>query len=87
MYALHERMPGTWRIVEIDGYEEALVLNVDGVVCAISNTCPHAGAALQRGHIVYRGYRIVLSAALLGVCPDDKSFCGGSHHLYPYLGC
>jgi nitrite reductase/ring-hydroxylating ferredoxin subunit len=49
--AVHELTPGTRRVVEINDYEEALVLNVDGVVYALSNICPHAGAALQRGQV------------------------------------
>jgi nitrite reductase/ring-hydroxylating ferredoxin subunit len=34
-----------------EAYEEVLVLNVDGTIYALSNICPHAGAALQRGPV------------------------------------
>ena len=47
--AVHELPAGTRRVVEINDSAEALVLNVHGVVYAISNICPHAGAALQHG--------------------------------------
>lgn len=47
--AVHEFTPGTRRVVEINPYEEALVLNAGGTVYAISNICPHEGAALERG--------------------------------------
>lgn len=50
--ALHELPPGSRRVVEINRYEEALVLNLDGALYAISNICPHEGAALQRGLVV-----------------------------------
>ncbi len=49
--AVDELRPGTRRVVEIDAYEEALVLNLAGTVYAISNICPHEGAALERGSI------------------------------------
>ena len=49
--AVHELEPGARRVVEIDDSEEALVLNLAGTVYAISNICPHEGAALQRGNI------------------------------------
>ena len=39
------------RVVEIDLYEEVLVLNIAGTVYAISNICAHEGAALQRGRV------------------------------------
>ncbi len=40
---------GQHRVVDIGGYDEVLVLNVDGEFYAINNVCPHAGAALERG--------------------------------------
>jgi nitrite reductase/ring-hydroxylating ferredoxin subunit len=49
--AVHELPPGSRRVVEINRYEEALVLNLDGTIYAISNICPHEGAALQRGTV------------------------------------
>lgn len=49
--AVHELPPGARRTVEINAYEEALVLNIHGRLYAISNICPHEGAALERGAI------------------------------------
>jgi nitrite reductase/ring-hydroxylating ferredoxin subunit len=49
--AVHELLPGSRRVVEIDACTEALVLNIGGTLYAISNICPHAGAALQRGRV------------------------------------
>lgn len=49
--AVHELPPGARRVVEINAYEEALVLNLGGMIYAISNICPHEGAALQRGSV------------------------------------
>jgi nitrite reductase (NADH) small subunit len=49
--AVHELPPGSRRVVEINRYEEALVLNLKGTIYAISNICPHEGAALQRGTV------------------------------------
>ena len=43
--------PGQRRLVGMDD-DEALVLNIDGAYYAISNVCPHAGAALERGDVV-----------------------------------
>lgn len=47
-----ELAPGQRRVVDIGGYDEVLVLNVDGDRFAINNECPHAGAALERGTVV-----------------------------------
>jgi nitrite reductase/ring-hydroxylating ferredoxin subunit len=47
--ATHELPSGARRVIEINDYEEVLVLNVEGRVYAISNICPHQGAALARG--------------------------------------
>lgn len=47
----HEFAPGSRRVVEINAFEEALVINHNGHFHAISNICPHEGAALQRGMI------------------------------------
>lgn len=49
--AVHELAPGSRRVVEISAFEEALVINHQGHFYAISNICPHEGAALQRGII------------------------------------
>ena len=49
--ATHELPSGARRVIEINDYEEVLVLNVDGRLYAISNICPHQGAALERGLI------------------------------------
>jgi nitrite reductase (NADH) small subunit len=47
--ATHELPSGARRVIEINDYEEVLVLNVEGRLYAISNICPHQGAALARG--------------------------------------
>ena len=49
--ALDELAPGSRRVVAINAFEEALVLHHKGRIVAISNICPHEGAALQRGLI------------------------------------
>ena len=49
--ATHELPPGSRRVIEINDYEEVLVFNVDGRLYALSNICPHQGAALERGLI------------------------------------
>jgi len=49
--AVHALPAGTRWVVEINNSEEALVLNVDGVVYAMSTMCLHAGAALQHGYV------------------------------------
>lgn len=43
--------PGARRVVILSRYDEALVLNVAGRFYALSNICPHAGAAFERGHV------------------------------------
>jgi len=39
--------PGKMKKVTADG-KEILVVNVDGIYCAIDDTCTHAGASLQK---------------------------------------
>jgi nitrite reductase/ring-hydroxylating ferredoxin subunit len=83
--AAEELAPGTRRVVEIDAYEEILVLNVAGTVYAISNVCPHEGAALQRGQVegtvlycpLHR-WGFELSS---GRCVDDATLCGRTYRV------
>jgi nitrite reductase [NAD(P)H] small subunit len=49
--AVDELPSGSRRVVEINDYEEVLVLNIDGRIHAMSNICPHQGAALERGTV------------------------------------
>ena len=49
--ALAELEPGSRRVIEINDFEEVLVLNHNGKVYAITNICPHEGGAMQRGLI------------------------------------
>lgn len=49
--AVRELEPGARRVVEITFCEEALVLNLDGTICAVSNICAHQGASLERGYV------------------------------------
>jgi len=58
-----ELTPGARRVVELNASEEVLVVNVAGTIYALSNICPHAGAALQRGTITDQ----VLSITLVGI--------------------
>jgi nitrite reductase/ring-hydroxylating ferredoxin subunit len=44
--------PGQRRVVNISDYDDVLVLNIGGEYYAINNSCPHAGAALERGTVV-----------------------------------
>ncbi len=37
-------------VVEVDG-QKVLVCNVAGTICAVAETCPHAGAPLGDGYI------------------------------------
>lgn len=75
--AVHELPPGSRRVVEISDEEEVLILNVDGIVYAISNICPHAGAALQRGQIVGGTLYCPLHrwgfALATGTCDEDRT--------------
>ena len=50
--AAAELTPGQRRLVDVRDDDEALVLNIDGAYYAISNVCPHAGAALERGDVM-----------------------------------
>jgi 3-phenylpropionate/trans-cinnamate dioxygenase ferredoxin subunit len=45
---LEDLPPGTRRSIDLDGRAICL-LNVDGVVYALRDTCPHQGASLCRG--------------------------------------
>jgi|ERR1700691_3715416 3-phenylpropionate/trans-cinnamate dioxygenase ferredoxin component len=59
--ALDQLRPGKGKVVRIAGKDVAL-FNVDGVVRALDDACPHAGVSLGssklRGHIVTcRGHR------------------------------
>ncbi|MFN3682179.1 MAG: Rieske (2Fe-2S) protein, partial [Nitrospira sp.] len=47
---INEVLPGTGRIVEVEGIWVAL-FNVDGTFYAIDNTCPHAGGPLGEGRL------------------------------------
>ena len=44
--------PGQRRLVDVGDDDEVLVLHIDGAYYAISNVCPHAGAALERGNVI-----------------------------------
>lgn len=78
--AIEELPPGTRCVVTLEDYQEVLVLNVDGVLHAVSNFCPHEGAALQRGPveegILYCPlHRWGFTLATLQ-CISDASVCG-----------
>jgi hypothetical protein len=49
--AVEELASGSRRVIEVEASQEVLVLNIAGTVYAISNVCPHEGAALQRGQV------------------------------------
>ena len=44
-----ELPPGARQVLTIGDDEEVLVLNAAGTIYALSNICPHEGAALERG--------------------------------------
>ena len=44
-------MPGELLTVEAQGVT-AVLINLDGVICAIDNTCPHSGGPLGEGMLV-----------------------------------
>jgi nitrite reductase/ring-hydroxylating ferredoxin subunit len=75
--AVAELQPGVRRVVEIDPYEEVLVLNIAGTVYAISNICAHEGAALQRGtiegEVLYCPLHQWGFALSSGVCTHDST--------------
>jgi nitrite reductase/ring-hydroxylating ferredoxin subunit len=77
--AAHELTPGTRRVIDINDYEEALVLHVNGRLYALSNICPHQGAALARGPvegtILYCPLHRWGFTLATGVCIDDESLC------------
>ena len=83
--AVDELPSGTRRVVDIGGYDEVLVLNVDGVIYAINNVCPHAGAALERGIIKddvlycplhHWGFRLSSGAAI-----DATTYCARTYRV------
>ncbi len=94
--ALDELPAGARRVVELNDWEEALVLNLDGRLYAISNICPHEGAALQRGRVegtvlycpLHRwGFDLTTGAYL-----DDASICARRYEVRVcnqtlFLGC
>jgi nitrite reductase/ring-hydroxylating ferredoxin subunit len=41
---------GEMILAEVHG-ERVLVCNVDGQICAVAETCPHAGAPLSEGYL------------------------------------
>ena len=41
---------GELAVAEIDG-QKVLVCSVDGSICAVAETCPHAGAPLSDGYV------------------------------------
>lgn len=47
---LSDLPPGTGRVVEVDGRPIAL-FNVEGVVRAVDNACPHQGGSLGEGFL------------------------------------
>lgn len=47
---LSEFAAGSMRKVQVNG-EDVLVVNVDGKICAIGNTCTHRGCSLSEGEL------------------------------------
>jgi nitrite reductase (NADH) small subunit len=82
--AADELPAGSRRVVDINDYEEVLVLNVDGRIHALSNICPHQGAALERGpvtgNILYCPLHRWGFALSTGTYVDDPTIC---LRLYP----
>ena len=77
--ATDELPSGARRVVEINDDEEVLVLNVDGSIHALSNICPHQGAALERGpvagNILYCPLHHWGFALTTGIYVDDTTIC------------
>lgn len=53
---LDELPLGALKLVAAEG-RDILLVNLDGTVCAIDNTCPHNGGPLNRGRIEGGGVR------------------------------
>ena len=47
--SLADLPPGGRKLVFVPGHESVLVLNVEGAVFAMENSCPHAGASMASG--------------------------------------
>ena len=71
--------PGAQQVICISDDDEVLVLNVAGTIYAVSNICPHAGAALERGFVRGRVLFCPLHqwGFLLesGACLNDTTYC------------
>jgi nitrite reductase (NADH) small subunit/3-phenylpropionate/trans-cinnamate dioxygenase ferredoxin subunit len=75
--SLQDVPPGTCRTVEVDGTFVAL-FNIDGMIYALDNTCPHAGGPLGEGTIVgdcvkcpWHGWRFNIRT---GIRPENPDF-------------
>ena len=44
-------LPGNMMLVELDGFERILLVNLDGAYYAISELCPHSGVPLSQGRL------------------------------------
>jgi nitrite reductase (NADH) small subunit len=70
-------------VVILSRTDEALVLNVSGRFYALSNICPHAGAAFERGHVTggalycpLHGWGFDLDS---GASLDDPTLCAWTY--------
>ncbi len=75
--SLQDVQPGTCRRVEVDGVFVAL-FNIDGMIYALDNTCPHAGGPLGEGTIKgdcvkcpWHGWRFNIRT---GIRPENPDF-------------
>ena len=78
---LSDLPPGACRSVEVNGLGIALV-NLDGVVYALDNTCPHAGGPLGEGALdgqtlvcPWHGWRFDVRSGVRADNPVFRVFC------------
>ena len=81
--AIDELPPGARQVIAMGNHEEVLVLNVGGTIYALSNICPHEGAALERGMTkngvlfcpLHRWGFVLVS----GACLQDVALCARTY--------
>jgi nitrite reductase/ring-hydroxylating ferredoxin subunit len=88
--SIDELPPGARQVIATGNDEEVLVLNAGGTIYAISNSCPHEGAALERGMTkngvlfcpLHRWGFVLVS----GACMQDATLCAHTYEIETHDG-